>query len=29
MGTTKMCKDIAEQFKVPYWDIAVEANPYM
>jgi hypothetical protein len=29
MGTTKMCKDIAEQFKVPYWDIAAEANPYM
>jgi hypothetical protein len=29
MGTSKMCRDIAEQFKVPYWDIIAEANPYM
>lgn len=26
-GATKMCADIAETFKVPYWDIVAEANP--
>lgn len=28
-GASNMCKQIAEQFKVPYWDIVAEANPYM
>ncbi len=28
-GTNIMCKNIAEKFNVPYWDIVAEANPYM
>ncbi len=29
LGTSEMCRQIAEQYKVPYWDIIAEANPYM
>ena len=27
MGTSKMCRDIAETFSVPFLDIVYEANP--
>ena len=29
LGTDKMCANIAEEYKVPYWDVIAEANPYM
>ena len=28
-GADNMCKAIAEEYSVPYWDIVAEANPYM
>ena len=28
-GANNMCAVIAEQFKVPFWDIVYEANPYI
>ena len=28
-GADNMCRNIAETFKVPYWDIVAEANPYI
>ena len=28
-GANNMCAAIAEEYKVPFWDIVYEANPYI
>jgi hypothetical protein len=28
-GANNICANIAEEYKVPYWDVIAEANPYM